>query len=44
MTTTIRKSAAAALALGIVLASFVGLDSTLQPSAYATQTTAQVMA
>jgi hypothetical protein len=40
-----RKSAVAALALGIVLFSFAGLDSTLKPTNFAatatTQTTAQ---
>jgi hypothetical protein len=42
---TVRKTTAAALAFGIVLFSFAGLDSTLKPTAYAavaaTQTTAQ---
>ena len=42
---TARKSAVAALALGIVLFSFAGLDSTLKPTNFAanatTQTTAQ---
>jgi hypothetical protein len=42
---TARKSAVAALALGVVLFSLTGLDSTLKPTAYAaiatTQTTAQ---
>jgi hypothetical protein len=42
---TARKSAVAALALGVVLFSFAGLDSTLKPTNFAatatTQTTAQ---
>ncbi len=42
---TARKSAVAALALGVVLFSLTGLDSTLKPTNYAanatTQTTAQ---
>ena len=42
---TARKSAVAALALGVVLFSLTGLDSTLKSTAYAatgtTQTTAQ---
>ena len=43
--TTARQSAVAALALGIVLFSITGLDSTLKPTNFAvvatTQTTAQ---
>ena len=42
---TVRKSAVAALALGVVLFSLTGLDSTLKPTAFAAtaaiQTTAQ---
>ncbi len=42
---TARKSAVATLALGVVLFSLTGLDSTLKPTAFAatatTQTTAQ---
>ena len=43
--TTARKSVFATLTLGVVLFSFVGLDSTLEPTAFVataiTQTTAQ---
>ena len=43
---TVRQSAVAALAVGIVLFSITGLDSTLKPTNFAavatTQTTAQV--
>lgn len=42
---TVRKSAVAAVAAGIVVFSLTGLDSTLKPTAFAanatTQTTAQ---
>jgi hypothetical protein len=41
---TVRKSAVAALALGIVLFSFAGLDSTIQPTAYAATATTQTTA
>jgi hypothetical protein len=44
-TNTVRQSAVAVLALGIVVFSLTGLDSTLKPTAYAanasTQTTAR---
>jgi hypothetical protein len=42
---TARKTAFAALAFGIVLFSFAGLDSTLNPQHYAaSETSAQVLA
>jgi hypothetical protein len=42
---TVRKTTAAALAFGIVLFSFAGLDSTLNPQHYAaTETSAQAVA
>jgi hypothetical protein len=41
---TARKSAVAALALGVVLFSFVGLDSTLKPTAFANAATIQTTA
>jgi hypothetical protein len=40
----LRQSAAAVLALGIVVFSLTGLDSTLSPKAYAANTTTQTTA